>query len=235
MYFAILLKTTFKIASIKAYHNVSTQSLHGRQHKQSKCSRRAGKMHANWPWLLVLQIWSYNKCFCFCLLRKPLQIPLTLQLTLRATAFTQWRAVLHLFGILAAWAATSAGALDELSALGGHFRDGHPNWLPPVALSFNPWEFCRRGNILYCMLWWCPNSCLVYCPLCMLQKCILDLKKLFREKEVLTSFPLRSRRSPTVLHIAISKWSPPNMTTNLSSLYSAGHFHWMAFANTNKV
>lgn len=145
-------------------------------------------MRANWPRFFVLQIWSYQECFCS--LRKPLQIPLTLRLTFWATAFTQRRAGQHLFVTLAAWAAAFAGALHELSARCEQFGDGHPNWLPPVALALNPWEFCRRGgNILYRVLLWCPNSCLIYCPSCMMQKCTLKLK-LFRENVlIMKSWP----------------------------------------------
>ena len=45
--------------------------------------------------------------------------------------------------------------------------------------------------------------------------------------------PLPRSQSPSVFRAAISMWSPPNITTILSSPHFSGHFHCICFAKAN--
>ena len=91
--------------------------------------------------------------------------------------FAQWRAFQLFLNTFTTWAALFSSALNELSAHRRDFGDSHPHRFPVVALSLDPWELCRRRNILHCLFRWRPKACLVHCPSNMLQKCILKFCK----------------------------------------------------------
>lgn len=91
-----------------------------------------------------------------------------------AWTFTQWCALQFFFCTLAPIAGLFACTLNEFPAHCRHLRDGHPYWSPLPTFFFDPGVIRWRRNILQCYIRWSPNACLVYCPLSMLEKCVLE-------------------------------------------------------------